>query len=61
MARNRKWVVAAYAAVLMAALGWGYVSPAQTSEVAELDVPMRMDGLPQHLELRRVTQQMVGR
>jgi hypothetical protein len=61
MGGNRKWVVTAYGTVLAAALGWGYVGPAQTGETAELATPMRSDGPPQRLELRRVTQQMVIR
>ena len=61
MARDRKWVVAAYGTVLAAALGWGYVNPAQTGEIAELATPIRVDAPPQHLELRRATQQMVIR
>ena len=59
MGGHRNWVVAAYGTVLAAALGWGYVNPAQTGETAELATPMRIDGPPQHLELRRVTQQMI--
>jgi hypothetical protein len=61
MGAHRKWVAAAYGAVLAAALGWGYAGPAQTGEIAELAAPMRIDGAPQHLELRRLTQQMVIR
>jgi hypothetical protein len=61
MGGHRKLVVAAYGAVLVAALGWGYVHPAQTSEIAEFAVSMRTDGPPQRLEMRRVTQQMVMR
>ncbi len=59
MSGNRKWMIAAYGAVLAAALGWGYVGPAETGEIAELAAPMRIDAPPQQLELRRVTQQMV--
>jgi hypothetical protein len=64
MNARRGWSVLWYAAVLAAAVGWGYAPPADT--VIASDAPIAAtagkDGPPMHrLELRHVAQQMILR
>jgi hypothetical protein len=64
MKTRRDWAVVWYAAVLVAALAWGYMPPAGTEFVVD-GVTVTNAGKsnpPAHrVELRRVAQQMVLR
>jgi hypothetical protein len=64
MHARRNWSVLWYAAVLAAAIAWGYAPPAGTESTAEEPMAAASDrsSPPAHnLELRRVAQQMILR
>jgi hypothetical protein len=64
MKARRNWSVLWYAAVLAAAIAWGYAPPAGTESTGEEPVIAGGDksSLPaNNLELRRVAQQMILR
>ena len=64
MKSGRHWSVLWYAAVLAAAIAWGYAPPVETEVATDGPVAASVEkaSLPaNHLELRRVTQHMILR
>ena len=64
MKPQRDWSFLWYAAVLGAAVAWGYAPPAGSNRSIEDSLAQRADGdnrAANHLELRRVAQQMILR
>jgi hypothetical protein len=63
-AARRAWSILWYAAVLAAAIAWGYAPPAETdvaTDDAEAVQAEQIDPSVDNVELRRVTQQMMLR
>jgi hypothetical protein len=64
MKAGRNWSVLWYAAVLLAAIAWGYAPPVETEVTNDGPVVASVDKASpatNHLELRRVAQHMILR